>query len=76
MEKLFRGYISTSFTQLKQLYGSPKIENERVSWLITIDDKEYQIYDFLPIESSNNQHMWRVDSEFKDLSPLESTFQN
>ena len=70
-EQLFRGYVNTTFGKLKEHYGKPKINNGKAEWIITIKEKEYAIYDYLPLESSRLIHRWRVDSEFKDLSDLE-----
>jgi hypothetical protein len=71
----FVGFVSTTFRTLKSLYGSPKIENERASWIINVDDKEFVVYDFLPLESSNHIHKWRVDSEHNELNLLEAILQ-
>lgn len=71
MEYLFRGYVNTSYSQLKRLYGNPVIENGKASWNVTVKDKLFIIYDYIPLESSNLYHKWRVDSEYKDLSDLE-----
>ena len=70
-EKLFRGYVNTTFGKLKEHYGKPTLINGKAEWNITIKEKEYTIYDYLPLESSNRNHKWRVDSIFKDLIDLE-----
>lgn len=70
-EKIFRGFIQTSYSKLVRLFGRPLIENGKLSWIITVNDKEYLVYDFIPFESSQFCHKWRIDSEYKDLSNLE-----
>lgn len=71
MEKLFRGYVNTSFALLKKHNGKPTIEESKLKWIILVNEKEYEIYDYLPLEFSNLIHKWRVNSEYKDLNDLE-----
>ena len=76
VEKVFRGFIETSYAKLTRLFGKRTIQDEKISWTVTIKDKEYIIYDFIPFEMSQFTHKWRVESEFKDLSDLEELIQN
>lgn len=74
MEKLFRGFVETTFSNLKKTYGMPIIENDRATWTITLNERDYEVYDLLPLESSSHPHKWRVDAVCKDLSDLEELF--
>lgn len=65
------GYIKTSYSKLKRMFGNATIHNGKISWTITIKDKEYIIYDYMPFESSQFLHQWKVDSKYTDLSELE-----
>ncbi len=69
-----RGFINTSYSKMVRLFGKPLIENGKLAWKITVNEKEYVIYDFIPFESSQLCHNWRIessDNEAKDFSELE-----
>ena len=52
MEKLFRGFVETTFSNLKKTYGMPIIENDRATWTITLNERDYEVYD---CTTTNNQ---------------------
>ena len=69
-KQLFRGFVETSYSILREYHGHPKIDWGKAFWTIIVKDKEYKVYDYTPLENSHLKHKWKVDSEFKDLSDL------
>ncbi len=69
-----RAFINTSYSKMVRLYGKPLIENGKLSWNITVNNKDYIVYDYLPFESTQFMHKWRVEldtEENVDFNELE-----
>lgn len=69
-----RGIIHTSYSKMVRLFGKPLIQNGKLSWNIHFLDKDYVVYDYLPFESTQFRHKWKVELETEndvDFSELE-----
>lgn len=69
-----RGFIDTSYSKMVRIFGKPVIENGKLSWIINVNDKEYTVYDYLPFESTQFMHKWRVETneEIDEFTELET----